>query len=200
LSRKITAYHEAGHAVVALSLPETVVKKITITARWTSGGYTWVDLLNNDRDDDGFLNKRQILANLMSLMGGRISEELLFGIDKITNGAYSDLKKINDLLDDLVVNYSMSDIGIVSNDYSKKNSNSYSDISQNFSDNYKRRIELEREKIITSCRKKVKKILSSKIEVLDLFAKILLERNTIQKDDIIYIFVNKTSPYFKLLR
>ncbi|WNE41334.1 MAG: ATP-dependent zinc metalloprotease FtsH 3 [Mycoplasmataceae bacterium] len=200
LSQKITAYHESGHAVVALTLPETIVKKITITARWNAGGYTWVDLYNNDRDDDYFLNKKQILANIMSLMGGRISEELIFGIDNVTNGAYSDTRKINNLLDDLIIDYSMSDIGIVSNDYSKKNSNVYSQISQNFSDNYRKRIEHEREKIVKDCQNKVKKILRDKVEILDLFAKILLEKNTIQKDDIIYIFVNKTSPYSKLLK
>lgn len=191
-SRKITAYHEAGHAVVALSLPETIVKKITITARWNAGGYTWVDFYNSERSgDDDFLNKKQILSNVMSLLGGRLSEEIIFGVENITSGAYSDFKKITSLIDDLIIRYSMTNIGVVLS--------GHSDYSQKLSNSTRKKIEEERERIIRICKIRVKKILLEKREILDLFANILLDRNTIQGEDVNYIFVNRISPYLKFL-
>jgi len=150
-----------------------------------------VDFYNSERNDDDFLNKSQILSNIMSLLGGRMSEEIIFGIDNITSGAYSDFKKITSLIDDLIIRYSMTNIGVVLT--------SNSDYSQKLSNNTRKKIEDERERIIRICKIRVKKILLEKREILDLFANILLDKNTIQGEDINYIFVNRISPYLKFL-
>ncbi|CAJ0877830.1 12659_t:CDS:2, partial [Entrophospora sp. SA101] len=76
-TKKLVAYHEAGHAVVGLVLPE------------------------------------EILAQIMSFLGGRISEELVFGTSYVTTGNYSDYKRVSELARDLILRYSMSDLGII---------------------------------------------------------------------------------------
>ncbi|CAG8831896.1 28454_t:CDS:1, partial [Racocetra persica] len=110
--KKIVAYHEAGHAVIGLSLPETTVKKITIIPRLSAGGYTWIDLYG-EKGDDYLINKSQMLAQVMSFLGGRASEELIFGLEYITIGAYSDFKQATSIIRDLILRYGMSDLGIV---------------------------------------------------------------------------------------
>ncbi|CAG8788525.1 7610_t:CDS:1, partial [Cetraspora pellucida] len=100
--KKIVAYHEAGHAVIGLSLPETIVKKITIIPRLSAGGYTWVDLYG-EKGDDYLINKSQMLAQVMSFLGGRASEELIFGLEYITIGAYSDFKQAASIIRDLIL-------------------------------------------------------------------------------------------------
>ncbi|CAJ0641492.1 4286_t:CDS:2 [Entrophospora sp. SA101] len=85
-TKKLVAYHEAGHAVV-------------------------VDL--REKEDDTLVNKREILAQIMSFLGGRISEELVFGTSYVTTGNYSDYKRVSELARDLILRYSMSDLGII---------------------------------------------------------------------------------------
>ncbi|CAG8611053.1 4113_t:CDS:2, partial [Ambispora gerdemannii] len=142
--RRIVAYHEAGHAVIGMSLPETIVKKITIIPRWSAGGYTWVDL-HGEKDDDYLLNKSQMLAHVMSSLGGRASEELIFGLEYITMGAYSDFKKASEIVRDLILHYGMSDLGIVPT----QESFLYGEgVSPELPETAKQKIENEREKIM----------------------------------------------------
>jgi cell division protease FtsH len=193
--KKLVAFHEAGHAVVGMSLPETIVKKITIVPRWTSGGYTWVSLYG-ERDDDNLLNKSQMLAHVMSALGGRASEELIFGSENITMGAYSDFKNASEIIRSLILHYGMSDLGIIPT----QESFLYGDgISPELPETTKQKIENEREKIMSQCWKRVKSILKKRKRVLDLFAEILIEKNSLQKEDINYIFINQISPYIHLL-
>ena len=110
--KKIVAYHEAGHAIVGLSLPETNVRKITIIPRWLAGGYTWIDL-RGDQGDDNMVNKSQMLAHVMTFLGGRASEELIFGAANVTVGAWDDFKKASEIVRNLILHYGMSELGIV---------------------------------------------------------------------------------------
>ncbi|MDR1670866.1 MAG: AAA family ATPase [Spiroplasmataceae bacterium] len=193
--RKLVAFHEAGHAVVGMSLPETIVKKITIVPRWTSGGYTWVDLYGK-QDDDDLWSKSQMLARVMCALGGRASEELIFGSENITAGAYSDFKNASEIVRNLILHYGMSDLGIIPT----QESLFYGDgISPELPETAKQKIENERERIIGHCWKRVKLILRQKKRVLNLFAEILIERDSLQKEDIGYIFFNQISPYILLL-
>ncbi|WNE40835.1 MAG: ATP-dependent zinc metalloprotease FtsH [Mycoplasmataceae bacterium] len=193
--RRLVAFHEAGHAVVGMSLPETIVKKITIVPRWTSGGYTWVTLYGK-QDDDSLLNKSQMLAHVMSSLGGRASEELIFGSENITMGAYSDFKNASEIVRSLILHYGMSDLGIIP---TQENFFYGEGISPELPETTKQKIENEREKIMNTCWAKVKLVLKKKKRVLNLFAEILLEKNSLQKEEINYIFINQISPYILLL-
>ena len=104
--RKITAYHEAGHAVVGHVLPDSdPVHKVTIIPRGQTGGVTWF-LPPEDRSYKSIYELKDILARAM---GGRVAEKLIFGADAVTTGASSDLKNVAQLAKSMIVEEGMGD-------------------------------------------------------------------------------------------
>ncbi|MBR2741663.1 ATP-dependent zinc metalloprotease FtsH [Candidatus Saccharibacteria bacterium] len=102
--RKITAYHEAGHAIVGHVLPDSdPVHKVTIIPRGQTGGVTWF-LPPEDRSYKSVYELKDILARAM---GGRVAEKLIFGTDAVTTGASSDLKNVAELAKSMVVEEGM---------------------------------------------------------------------------------------------
>ena len=102
--RKITAYHEAGHAVVGHVLPDSdPVHKVTIIPRGATGGVTWF-LPPEDRSYKSIYELKDILARAM---GGRVAEKLIFGTDAVTTGASSDLKNVAELAKSMIVEEGM---------------------------------------------------------------------------------------------
>jgi len=106
--KKTTAYHEAGHALVARFLPFTdAVNKVTIIPRGRAAGVTW--FLPDERD---FKYKDQLQSELSVAYGGRVAEELIF--DRISTGAAGDIKQATDLAERMVRSWGMSDLGPLS--------------------------------------------------------------------------------------
>lgn len=104
--RKITAYHEAGHAIVGHVLPDSdPVHKVTIIPRGSTGGVTWF-LPPEDRNYKNVYELKDILARAM---GGRVAEKLIFGKDAITTGASSDLKNVAELAKSMIVEEGMGE-------------------------------------------------------------------------------------------
>ncbi len=104
--RKVTAYHEAGHAIVGHVLPDSdPVHKVTIIPRGRTGGVTWF-LPPEDRSYKNIYELKDILARAM---GGRIAEKLVFGDDAVTTGASSDLKNVAELSKEMIVEEGMGD-------------------------------------------------------------------------------------------
>ena len=104
--RKITAYHEAGHAIVGHVLPDSdPVHKVTIIPRGSTGGVTWF-LPPEDRSYKNIYELKDILARAM---GGRAAEKLVFGSDAVTTGASSDLKNVAELAKSMIVEEGMGD-------------------------------------------------------------------------------------------
>ncbi|MBR3177664.1 ATP-dependent zinc metalloprotease FtsH, partial [Candidatus Saccharibacteria bacterium] len=102
--RKITAYHEAGHAIVGHVLPDSdPVHKVTIIPRGQTGGVTWF-LPPEDRSYKSIYELKDVLARAM---GGRIAEKIIFGTDNVTTGASSDLKHVAELAKGMVVEEGM---------------------------------------------------------------------------------------------
>jgi len=102
--REIFAYHEAGHAVVAYSLPKCdPVRKISIVARGMAGGYT----LTLPDADQYIMQRSKMEAEMAKLLGGRAAEEVVF--DEISTGASNDLEKVTQLARSMVMRYGMSD-------------------------------------------------------------------------------------------
>ena len=102
--RKITAYHEAGHAIVGHVLPDSdPVHKVTIIPRGATGGVTWF-LPPEDRNYKSIYDLKDILARAM---GGRVAEKLVFGVDAVTTGASSDLKNVAGLAKSMIVEEGM---------------------------------------------------------------------------------------------
>lgn len=102
--RKISAFHEAGHAIVARSIPEAdPVHKISIVSRGMALGYTWT----RPADDRRLSSRNRFEAELAQLLGGRAAEKLVFG--QITTGAHNDLQKATRIARDMVTQYGMSE-------------------------------------------------------------------------------------------
>lgn len=104
LDKKITAYHEAGHALISAKvLPNEKLSKVTIIPTTKgAGGYTL-----SIPEDKMYQSKKYLLNRIMVLLGGRAAEEIIFGKDKITTGAYSDLKHSTKLINNMITLYGM---------------------------------------------------------------------------------------------
>jgi len=179
--KKTVAYHEAGHAVIGIKLPDAnVVQKVTIIPRGRAGGYNLMTPL-----EEKFLaTKSSLLAQITSYLGGRVAEEIVF--DTVTTGAYNDFQMATAIARAMVTEYGMSDLGPVQyesaggnvflgRDYFKE---------KNFSDQVAHEIDKEVRHIITTCFDKAKTIITEHRSLLDLIAHYLVEVETLTKADI----------------
>lgn len=102
LEKKITAYHEVGHALIGKMTPFTdPVHKVSIIPRGSAGGVTWF-LPEKDRT---YITKAKYLDELATLYGGRVAEEVFFGSDMVTTGASSDIERATDIARAMVMRY-----------------------------------------------------------------------------------------------
>ena len=174
--RKITAYHEGGHALVARFLPETdAVNKITIVPRGRAAGVTW--FLPEERD---FKFKDQLENELSVAFGGRVAEQIIF--NRISTGAANDIKQATALAQTMIRNWGMSDkLGPLS--YSKGEEQIFlgREISQHrdYSDATAKLIDEEINKLITDAYQRSEKVLNENLDVLHRLAELLLEKETV---------------------
>ncbi len=179
--RKITAYHEAGHALVAASLKDAdPVHKVTIISRGNAGGYT----LKLPLEESHLKTKKQFMADLAMMLGGQVAEKLVFG--DITTGASNDLKEASELARRLVTRYGMSDkLGPLTFGKSTEMVFLGKEISheRNYSEKVAGEIDEEVNGFISKAHDLAKKILSSRKKVLDAIAKALVEKEMLEQDE-----------------
>nr|WP_255575405.1 ATP-dependent zinc metalloprotease FtsH [Caldovatus aquaticus] len=182
--KRMTAYHEAGHALVALHEPECdPVHKATIIPRGRALGLV-MSLPEGDRYSK---HKAKLKAELAMAMGGRVAEELIFGPDKVSNGAAGDIKMATEQARRMVTEWGMSEtLGMIA----------YADNSQevflghaitqtkHVSEETARQIDAEIRRIIDEAYQRARKILSENIDELHLLAKGLLEHETLTGEEI----------------
>ena len=174
--RKLTAYHEGGHALVARFLPETdVVNKITIVPRGRAAGITW--FLPEERD---FKFKDQLEGELAVSFGGRVAEEIVF--NRISTGAANDIKQATDLAQQMVRSWGMSDnLGPLS--YAKGEEQIFlgREIAQHrdYSEATAKKIDEEIHKLIKSSYGCAKTVLNENLDILHKLAEVLLEKETV---------------------
>ena len=105
--RKVTAYHESGHAIVARAQPDgDPVRKVTIIPRGIAGGLTWY---LTDDEDQRLATRSKLKARLASMLGGRAAEELVFSKDEVTTGASNDLEQVTSVARRMVTRWGMSE-------------------------------------------------------------------------------------------
>jgi cell division protease FtsH len=171
--KKLTAYHEAGHAVVTInSLASDPIHKATIIPRGRALGM----VMRLPEHDKLSYTRAQCRADLAVAFGGRVAEEIIFGEEKVTSGASSDIKFATKLATAMVREWGMSDkVGPIFHDKEnkEKESVSTSDI-----------IDLEIKRLVSEAHKEATKILKDKIDDLHLIAKALLEYETLSGDEI----------------
>ncbi len=179
--KEIAAYHEAGHAVVAAHLPHSdPVHKVSIVSRGRAAGYT----LKLPTEDKHFHSKSEFIDDLTVLLGGYASEKLIF--NELTTGASNDLKQASELARKLVREYGMSEtMGPVS--YVDKEEMIFLGRElgeqRHYSEEIASKIDKEVSRFITNAYAKAKIIIKKQRKKLDLIAKRLLEKETIEREE-----------------
>ena len=174
--RKVTAYHEGGHALVARFLPETdTVNKITIVPRGRAAGVTW--FLPEERD---FKFKDQLESELSVAFGGRVAEEIIF--NRISTGAANDIKQATNLAQTMIRNWGMSEkLGPLS--YAKGEEQVFlgREIAQHrdYSEATAQLIDEEINKLIKDAYQRSGKVLKENLDILHKLAELLLEKETV---------------------
>ncbi len=190
--KEVTAYHEAGHALIARLLPGTdPIHKVTIIPRGRALGLT----MQLPIDEKYTHSKKFLLNSLCILFGGRVAERLIF--DEVTTGAGNDLERATELARKMVCEWGMSDdLGPLT--FGKKEEQIFlgREISQHrdYSEDTARKIDAAVRDIILESRDKVREILSENLEVLKKVASELLEKETIMLEDIDRIIDQSEGP------
>lgn len=187
--KRITAYHESGHAIIAKSLPHCdPVHEVSIIPRGQAAGYT---MTRPDSDED-HISKNKMLNMITMMLGGRAAEEIV--IQDVCAGAISDLQRSTEIARKMVKEYGMSGLGpvyygtdrdvFIGRDFSTHNK---------FSEEINARIDAEVSAIMESSYQEALKILTEKKAVLDNMTRVLLERETIYAEDVDMLMEGKSA-------
>ncbi len=187
--RKLTAFHEAGHALVIRSVSETDrVERVSIIPAGGAGGYT----AHKAHEDRYYATKKQLLAQIMIALGGRAAEEIVLG--EISTGASSDLQSVNSIARDMVVKYGMSEkLGnmIISSEDEVFLGRDYGHTTQ-YSDQLAAEIDEEIRSIISTAYAETLEILKERRKALDALAAVLLVKEKIDEFEFETIYLNNT--------
>ncbi|MDW8802238.1 ATP-dependent metallopeptidase FtsH/Yme1/Tma family protein [Clostridium sp. A1-XYC3] len=171
IDKKITAYHEAGHALVSLkALPEEKVSKVTIIPTTKgAGGYTL-----SIPEDSLYKTKDYLRRRIMVLLGGRAAEEIVFGAESITTGAHNDLKHITSMVFNMITQYGMGEtLGLL-------NMEELMELNLNQDDVIK-----ESKELVDSLYEEVKELLLKEKNNLDNITNMLLDKETLYAEDLV---------------
>ncbi|MBA2750194.1 MAG: ATP-dependent metallopeptidase FtsH/Yme1/Tma family protein [Tatlockia sp.] len=191
--KTLVAYHEAGHALVGALMPDyDPVQKISIIPRGRAGGLTWFTP-SEDRMDTG-LYSRSYLENQMAVaLGGRITEELIFGEEEVRTGASSDLQQVAKVARQMVTRFGMSDrLGQVALGRQQGNMFLGRDIvaERDFSEETAAAIDDEVRKLVDVAYRRAKEVLVSNRQILDTLAAMLIEKETVDADELQELLAN----------
>lgn len=188
--KRITAYHEAGHAILAASLQYCdTVHEVTIIPRGMAAGYT----MTRPDNDNNHITKRQLMDEITMTLGGRVAEELI--IQNITAGASGDIKALTEKARSMVTEWGMSDRigplyygseGEIFVGKSYQTEKGYSDEMSNI-------IDEEVKLIVEECHKRATEILTEKQQVLHNMAQVLLEKETIHENEVAMLMDGKSA-------
>lgn len=179
--KEITAYHEAGHALVAASLTHVdPVRKISIISRGRAGGYT----LKLPSEDKHMKSRAEFVDELAVLLGGYAAEKMVFG--DITTGPSNDLEKASEIARSIVKDFGMSEkLGAVT--FGEKEHTPFlgrdMESAKNYSETTAQEIDREVAALIENARKVAEKMLRQKRRTLDKIAKVLIEKETIEREE-----------------
>ena len=189
--KKITAYHEAGHAILFHVLPDMdpVYTISIIPTGMGAAGYT----MPLPENDEMFNTKGKMLQDITTLLGGRVAEEIIFG--DITTGASNDIKRATSTARAMVMQYGMSDkLGLIA--YGDDGDEVFigRDLAhtRSYSEEVAKEIDKEVHDIIDQCHADAKKIISQHMDVLHKCADLLLEKEKIQRDEFEALFTSES--------
>ncbi|MEG2484428.1 MAG: ATP-dependent zinc metalloprotease FtsH [Clostridia bacterium] len=187
--RRLTAFHEAGHAVVSRFLPtHDTVHQISIIPRGMTGGYT----MYKPNEDKSYNSKSEMLDHIVSLLGGRVSEKLV--LNDISTGASNDIERASKIARAMVMKYGMSDkLGPIAYGGEQEEVFLGRDFNQqrNFSEKIASQIDEEVMEIIQTAYLRAKTILTDHMEQLHVVAEILLEKEKMESAEFEAVFNSK---------
>ena len=189
LERKITAYHEAGHAILFHLLPDVgpVYTVSIIPTGMGAAGYT----MPVPENDNVFETKGRMIQEIKVGMGGRIAEELIF--DDVTTGASQDIKQVTDTARSMITKFGMSDrLGFINYEENTDEVFLGRDLghSRSFSEEVASIIDKEVKKLVDDCYTDAKRILTENMDVLHSCANLLLEKERISREEFEALFKN----------
>lgn len=165
-NKKLIAYHEVGHAIVGSVLENhDEVEKITLIPRGGAKGLTWFI----PEEDKMLVSRSELLARIITTLGGRVTEQVVFGDTEVTTGASNDLQQVTNIARQMVTRYGMSNIGPIA-------------LEDENNEAIANRIDTEVCKIINHCEQIAKEIILENRVIIDLVVEKLLDQETINGD------------------
>ena len=172
-NKKLVAYHEVGHAIVGSVLENhDEVEKITLIPRGGAKGLTWC----MPEVDQTLVSRSQLLAQIMTILGGRVTEQVVFGSPEVTTGASNDLQQVTNIARQMVTRYGMSAIGPIA---LEGNNNEQLFAGGEYQEAIANRIDREVRSIIDHCEQVATEIILNNRVIIDLAVEKLLETETI---------------------
>jgi cell division protease FtsH len=191
--KRMTAYHEAGHALVGHVLPDSdPVHKVTIIPRGGTGGVTWF-LPPEDRNYTSVIEFKDILARAL---GGRISEKIIYGEDRVTTGAGSDLRKATEIARDMIIEQGMG-TRLRDQVFHEDNGGMVFDKithERPYSDDTAREIDTEVAELIKEAAFRAETVINKNRKSLDKLAEALLEEETVEEKRVNELLKDATLP------
>ena len=195
-AKRLTAYHEIGHAIVATMTPShDPVEKVTIIPRGGAGGLTWF----TPGEELGLETKSKILAKITSALGGRAAEEVVFGRDEVTQGAGQDIQMLTSLARKMVTKFGMSDLGVLALEGQEQPVFLGNEPMQRaeYSEAISARIDAQIREIAVQCYDKAKAIIKDNRLAIDRIVDLLIERETIDGQEFRQLLAD-FSPHYQL--
>jgi cell division protease FtsH len=191
--KTLVAYHEAGHALVGALMPDyDPVQKISIIPRGRAGGLTWFTP-SEERMEAGLFSRSYLQNQMAVSLGGRIAEEIVFGEEEVTTGAANDLQQVARVARQMVARFGMSDrLGPVALGRQSGGVFLGRDIAsdRDFSDETAATIDEEVRSLVDRAYERAKEVLTNNRRVLDLIAQMLIEKETVDADELQEILAN----------
>nr|YP_009399791.1 Cell division protein FTSH [Digenea simplex]ARW69610.1 Cell division protein FTSH [Digenea simplex] len=178
-SKRLIAYHEVGHAIVGTLLKDHEnVQKVTLIPRGQARGLTWF----TPSEDQSLISRSQIKARIMGALGGRATEEIVFGDSEITTGASNDLQQVTSMARQMVTRFGMSSIGPLSLENEDSNPFLGRGMGNNneYSDEIAIKIDKQIQDIVQECHQKTINIIRNNRVIIDKLVDILIEKETIE--------------------
>ncbi|MEM9273552.1 MAG: ATP-dependent zinc metalloprotease FtsH2 [Cyanobacteria bacterium P01_F01_bin.143] len=190
-SKRLIAYHEIGHAIVGTLVKEhDPVQKVTLIPRGQAQGLTWF----TPDEDQGLISRSQLKARIAGAMGGRAAEEEIFGYDEVTTGAGGDLQQVTEMARQMVTRFGMSDLGPLSLEGQGGEVFLGGGLMSRaeYSEEVASRIDEQVRQIIEQSHALARQIVRDNREVVDRLVELLIERETINGEELRQIIAEYT--------
>jgi cell division protease FtsH len=181
-AKRLIAYHEIGHAIVATLTPNhDLLEKVTLIPRGQAQGLTWF----TPDEEQGLITRTQILGKITSTLGGRAAEDIIFGDSEVTTGASNDLEKVTSMARQMVTKFGMSDLGPIALEGQEQPIFLGNDSMQRseYSEAISSRIDSQIRTIVLQCYENAKKIVRDHRYAIDRITDILIEQETIDGEE-----------------